>query len=140
MIADIRAYFRSIIKEVDSDLKEHQEYFTSENIADTNLEDKFFIRMGQMLTERQDSNMIGELTVNIEIYKNGYNNTIENLDEAFCKALEIQLKAMDQARIDQLEIMKAVVGDTITPIANIDNSNLAIFNLEFIVTVGYRSY
>lgn len=140
MISDIRSYFKAVINEVDPDLLEHEEYFISNDISDTNKEERYFISMGEILTERQDSNMVGTMTVTIEFWKNGYNNIIENIDEAYCKAIDIQAKSMDQARIDQVDYIKSVVGNSITPAPVEDNDNLASFNLQFTVTVGFNSY
>jgi len=140
MIDEIRAYFKSVINEVDTDLKEHNEYFTSENIPDTNLEDKFFIQFGTLSTERQDSDMIGNIPVSISIWKKGYTDIINKLDSAYCNAIEIQAKCMDQARIEQTEFMKSVVGNSISPESVADNDNLAKFSLEFTVTTGYKSF
>ena len=43
MIDEIRSYFKSVIQEVDPDLSQHEEYFTSENISDSQLEDTYFL-------------------------------------------------------------------------------------------------
>ena len=140
MINDIRNYFKTIISEVDSDLEEHQEYFVNNNIDDNNKEETYFITMGPMEIERVDSNMTGTMAVSIEIWKNGYNNIIENLDEAYCKSIDIQAKAMDQSRIDQTSYIKSVVGESITPSPVEDNDNLASFVLQFTVTTSFNSY
>lgn len=140
MINEIRSYFKGIINEVDPDLKQHEQYFTDENIADTILEDRYFILMGTLSTERQDTDMVGSLPVTISVYKNGYNDIIENLDNAYCNAIEIQAKSMDQTRIDQTEFVKSVVGVSVTPVAVADNDNLAKYSLEFTVTTGYKSF
>jgi hypothetical protein len=140
MINEVRSYLKSVIYEVDSDLKEHDEYFVSDNIADTNKEDTYFIKMGELLTERQDSDMVGELTVDVQIWKNGYTNIRSNLDAAYCKAIDIQAKCMDQSRFEQNDFIKGVVGLTILPSPVEDNGNLASFNLQFIITVGYKAY
>lgn len=140
MIDEIRTYFKSVISEVDSDLKQHNQYFTSENIADSNLEDRYFIQFGALSTERQDTDMVGSVAVSLFIWKNGYNDIIENLDTAYCNAIEIQAKLMNQANVDQTEFIKSVVGNSITPEAVTDNDNLARFSLEFTVTTGYKSF
>ena len=140
MIDEIRSYFKSVITEVDSDLKQHNQYFTSENVGDNKLEDKFYIEFGAITTERQDSDMVGEVAVIVRIWKNGYTDIINNLDTAYCNAIEIQAKLMDQTRVDQLDFIKSVVGNNITPSAVADNDNLAQFELQFTVTTGYKAF
>lgn len=140
MIQEIRSYFKAVINEVDSDLKEHKEYFTSENVSDTRLEDTYFLQFGALTTERQDSDMIGTFDVLVRVWKNGNNDVIEKLDDAYCKAIEIQAKLMDQSRFNQLDFIKSVVGVSITPQAVVDNDNLAQFDLQFTVTTGYKTY
>ena len=140
MIDEIRSYFKQVITEVDADLKQHDEYFTSENIADTILEDRYFIAFGSLSTERQDTNMIGLVDVTVSIWKNGYSDAIVNIDKAFCSAIEIQAKLMDQKRVDQNEFIKSVVGNNITPSPVDSNDNLAQFDLQFTVTTSYKAF
>lgn len=140
MIQEIRSYFKSVINEVDSELREHKQYFTSENIADTILEDSYYIQIGAMITERQDSSMAGSFDVLVRLWKNGGREIIDNLDNAYCKAIEIQAKLMDQTRISQNEFIKSVVGTSITPLAGASNDNLAQFDLQFTVTTGYQAF
>ena len=140
MIDEIRSYFKGVIQEVDPDLSQHQEYFTSVNIADSQLEDTYFLQMGAISSSRENTDINGEVTVTLEIFKNGYTDVIDKLDNAYCKALEIQAKLMDQNRVDQLDFIKQVIGDSITPEAVDSNDNLAKFVLSFTVTTKYKAF
>lgn len=140
MITEIRTYLSGIVLEVDSELTEHQQYFTSENIADTRLENTFFIQFGDLTTARQDTNMTATIAVSITIWKNGYKEVLATLDHAYENAVEITAKAMAQSRIDQTEFIKAVEGTTITPAAVGENNNLASYTISFEVTAGYKSF
>jgi len=140
MIDEIRSYFKGVINEVDSDLSQHDRFFFSEDISAFAKEDTYFLGFGELVTTRTDTDMVGNMPVSIFIWKNGYTEEIENIDEAYCKAIEIQAKLMDQSRIDQNDFIKGVVGTSIIPSNVPSNSNLAQFNLQFTVTVGYKAF
>jgi hypothetical protein len=140
MINEIRSYFKSVITEVDSDLKQHSRYFISNDIADTRLEDTYHLFIGNMTTNRQDTDMIGTVNVGLKFWKNGNNDEINRIDTAYCNAIEMQLKLMDQTRLSQNDFMKSVVGINIEVRPDESNDNLAEFELQFIITVGYKSY
>lgn len=139
MISEIRSYFKSVINEVDSDLREHDRYFISDDIASTTKEDDYHLFIGILNTNRQDIDMNGGFAVTLKFWKNGKNEELEKFDLAYSNAIEMQTKLMDQTRIDQLKFMKSVVGSTVEPKAGLNNDNLAEFELQFIVTVGYKS-
>jgi hypothetical protein len=139
MISEIRTYFKDTIAEVDSDLRQHKEYFTSANISDTKLEDTYFLQIGNLSSDYEDSSVNGSFAVLLEIYKNGNKDIIERVDDAYCKAIEIQAKLMNQNRVDQLSYMKSVVGLSIDPTPVENNDNLAKFSLQFTVMVKYNA-
>ena len=140
MINEIRSYFKSVIAEVDPDLKQHEQYFISSNISDTKKEDTYFLKIGNLTTLLQDTNFTGEFAVELQVWKNGNNDVINRLDTAYCNAIEIQAKLMDNSRIDQLDFIKGVNGISIEVLPVEDNDNLAQFTLQFTVTVGYKSF
>ena len=84
--------------------------------------------------------MNGTFAITLKFWKNGNNDEIENIDKAYCNAIEMQAKLMDQNRLTQLEFMKSVVGSFIELRPVLSNDNLAEIELQFIVTVGYKSY
>ena len=137
MITNIRDYFRQVINEVDSDLKEHNEALTSDDIADTVLENTYFIRIGDLASKRIDSTIEGTFSVNIELWKNGYNKPIENYDNAYCKAIDIQALSMKQDRISQTDFIKSVESTGIETNTIDTNDNLYKFTIQFTVRIGY---
>lgn len=139
MITEIRDYFKAVLAEVDSGLSQHDEWFSADNIADTRLEDKYFIEFGALATDREDRTNNGVMPLSISIWKNGYRDVIDRLDAAYNCAIEIQALAMDQTRIDQTNFMKSVEGTTITPEAVASNDNLGKFTLQFNVGVSYQA-
>lgn len=140
MIQEIRSYFSSVINEVDQDLRSHYRFFTGEDIGAFAKEDTYFMQIGELITNRNDSDMTGSIQVNLYFWKNGYSDEIGNIDKAYCNAIEMQAKLMDQKRIDQLDFIKGVDGNSIIPTPAASNSNLAQFNLQFTVRVGYRAH
>lgn len=140
MINEIRSYFKSVINEVDSDLKQHDRYFISDDIADTRLEDTYHLFIGNITTNRQDTDMNGTVNVTLKFWKNGNNDELNRIDTAYCNAIEMQLKLMDQSRLSQDDYIKSVVGTNIDVKPDESNDNLAQFELQFSITVGYKSY
>lgn len=140
MISEIRSYFKSVINEVDSDLKAHDRYFISDDIADTNKEDRYHLFIGALTTDRQDIDMVGVFAITLKFWKNGNNDEIARIDQAYCNAIEMQSKLMDQKRVSQLDFIKSVEGKVVDPKTEENNDNLAEFELQFIVTVGYKAF
>tara|TARA_R110000787_G_scaffold90544_1_gene191071 strand:- start:345 stop:770 length:426 start_codon:yes stop_codon:yes gene_type:complete len=137
MINEIRTYFKSVIKEVEPDLKEHKEYYTSSNIPDSKIEDTYFLKIGNMSGQRIDNNYTATFDVTLEIWKNGDKDIITKLDKAYCNAIEIMTNLQDQRRLTQLEFMKEVSGVSIENEAIESNDNAGKFTLNFNVLVSY---
>lgn len=133
MITDIRDYFRGVVNTVDSDLKEHKSPVISSNIADTILEDTYFINIGSTQVERLDTATENTTSVLVEIYANGYNNELENYDNAYCKALDVLTTAIDQSTISQSNMIKAVDATTVDVETILDNDNAFKFSIQFTV-------
>ncbi len=137
MIAEIRDYFRGVITTIDSDLKEHDQPLISDNIADTIIQDSYFVLIGDMSSERIDSTIDSNISVTVELYKNGYNDSIDNYDKGYCKAIDVQSLAMKQDRISQLTSLKSVVSNGISTETINTNDNLFKYSIQFTVTVSY---
>ena len=137
MIATIRDYFRQVISDIDSDLKEHDEPLISDNIADTIIQDSYFIRIGDLSSNRVDSTIDGTFDVVVELYKNGYNKPVDNYDLGYCKAIDVQALAMKQSRIDQTGALKGVESTGINTESINTNDNLFKYSIQFTVRIGY---
>jgi hypothetical protein len=137
MIAEIRDYFRGVITTVDSDLKEHEQPLISDNIADTVIQDSYFVLIGDMSSERVDSTIDSNISVTVELYKNGYTDPVDNYDIGYCKAIDVQALAMKQDRISQLTSLKSVVSTGISTETINTNDNLFKYSIQFTVTVSY---
>jgi hypothetical protein len=138
MISEIRSYFKTVIKEIEPDLKEHKQYYTSSNIPDGKIEDTFFLKIGNMASQRIDSSYTASFDVTVEIWKDGDKDIITKLDKAYCNAIEIMNNIQDQTRVDQTKFMKSVVGTGIDNEAVESNDNAGKFTLQFTVLVGFN--
>lgn len=139
MIQEIRSYFNSVVAEVNPDIKPHNEFFTSENIADSIIEDRFMLKFGTFNSSRIDTNFEGTFDITLEIWRNGFRDNIDNLDNAYCEAIEIMSKAQNLNKITQDEFIKAVNGVSLIPESVEDNDNMGKFTIQFIVQVAYNS-
>jgi hypothetical protein len=137
MISEIRTYFKTILKEIEPDLKEHKEYYTSSNIPDSKIEDTYFLKIGSMSNQKIDTNYSATFDVTLEIWKNGDKDIITKLDKAYCNAIEIMTNMQDQRRLKQTEFMKEVLGVSIANEAVESNDNAGRFTLNFTVLVSY---
>jgi hypothetical protein len=137
MIQEIRKYFSDVISEIDPDLRAHSQAKSSSLIPDTTLENSYMLDIGNLDSSREDTTINGFFTVILSLWKNGYNNPIENYDKAYCKAIDIQALAMLQSNIDQTESIKSVVSGGISTELEQDNDNLYKFTIQFSVRVDY---
>lgn len=138
MITTIRDYIKGVIQEIDSDLKQHDEYFDVDNIPDTKLEDTYLLQFGSFSSTRVNTSYQAVLPVTISFWKNGGTDTINKMDMSFCNAIEMMREMQDQTRIDQADWIKSVVGVAITPQPSDNNENLARFDLEINVITTYN--
>jgi hypothetical protein len=139
MISEIRTYFKSVIKEVEPDLKTHKEYYTDFNVPESKIEDVYFLKIGNMSSQRVDSSYTASFDVTVTIWKDGDKDIITKLDKAYCNAIEIMSNLQDQSRIDQTQFIKSVVGTGIDNEAIENNDNVGKFTLQFTVLVGYEA-
>jgi len=139
MINEIRSYFKSVIKEVEPDLKSHKEYYTDSNISESKLEETYFLKIGNMSSQRIDTSYTCTFDVTLTIWKDGDKDIITKLDKAYCNAIEIMSNLQSQSRIDQNEFIKSVVGSGIENEAVENNDKAGRFTLQFTVLVGYNT-
>lgn len=138
MIDEIRSYFKLISSEIIPDYRQHDQYFTSENIPDQAIECTYFLRIGDFSSNRIDTNYSGTFDVALELWKNGGNEVIINLDKAYDHAIELANECQKQSRIDQTDFIKSIVVSSITNEAVEGNDNTGKFTIQFTVSVAYK--
>lgn len=135
MIANIRSYINKSVKSIDSDLKPAKFALVGE-IADTKLEDTFEVIFGSMSSQRNDTDITSTIPVTVNIYKNGYNDEIALFDKYYCKAIDIQARAMNQKLFHVYEI-EDVISSGIEVETVLTNDNLYKFSIQFTIRTSY---
>lgn len=138
MISEIRDYFKQVISEIDSDLKEHSSPVNSDNIDGLNIEDTYFISIGEMRSNREDTTILSEINVSVSVFESGLSDEINRYDSGYCKALDIQALSMYQGRISQTDFLKSVESNAILPETVDSNDNLYKFTIQFTVRLEYE--
>jgi len=136
MIAEIRSYFKKVVRDENSDLRVISNPVTDE-MADTVLEDSFFVGIGNMSTNLIDTTIESDVAVVVNIYKAGDTDSNDNYDEGYCEAVNIQANAMFKKHIDQTTSIKNVVSSGIEVETINNNDNMFKFSIQFTVTVCY---
>ena len=85
MIAEIRSYFKNVVKEENKDLRAISNPITDE-MADTVIEDSFFVGIGNMSTALLDTTIQSDIAVILNIYRAGDSDSEDNYDDAYCEA------------------------------------------------------
>jgi hypothetical protein len=137
MIEEIRSYFNATAKAENSDLRANDKPTTDE-IANTIIEDTFFLEIGTMSTELLDTSIQSNIAVTLNIYKSGDNESIANYDKGYCEAIDIQARAMHKPFISQEAFIKNVVSSGIDIETINNNDNMYKFSIQFTVTVDYE--
>lgn len=139
MISEIRSYFKTRIKEENSDLKANKSPIAIENVSNNIIENTYLILIGAMSSERTDTDIRSTISVSVELYKKGGNkdNKIESYDKAYCEAINIQANCMYQPHLSQETALKSVVSSGIETDSVEGNENIYKFTIQFEVTTAY---
>ncbi len=137
MIEEIRSYFNATAKNENSDLRPSDKPTTDE-IADTIIEDTFFLEIGTMTSILLDTSIESEIAVNLSIYKAGDVDAVDDYDKAYCEAINIQARAMYKPYISQQDYIKNVTSSGIVMESVNNNDNMYKFSIQFTVTVDYK--
>lgn len=138
MISVVRDYFRSVINSVDSDLKEHDSVFVFDDIPENKINDTYFIFIGSMDSNRVDTSISSTLTVDILLFKSGYNNAINNYDIAYDCAVDIQSNAMQAYRFYPETYIVDVRSTGIQVDTLSSNENAFSYRIQFQVELAYQ--
>ena len=137
MIQEIRSYFDATAKNENSDLRASDKPTTDE-IADTVIEDTFFLEIGKMGSILLDSTIESEIDVTLSIYKAGDVDAIDDYDKGYCEAINIQARAMYKPYISQQNYIKNVTSSGIDVETINNNDNMYKYSIQFTVTVDYK--
>ena len=90
MIGDIRAFLKSQVKCVDSDLKENQSAFYDGDIGENLIENSFQIVLNNIVLGDRDSHYTNSIDSIVSIFGFGYVNEIAAYDDLLDKAVCIR--------------------------------------------------
>lgn len=139
MVTSIRDYFKGIVQAIDSDLEFDGFVFAERNIADHDLDYSYKLNVGRMGIQREDSDIISQFPVTIEIYRvSSHDRQEEDFENTYCKAIDIAARSMNQTLIDQTDWIKSVVATSINPTPIENNDTTMVFTLQFNVTVTFK--
>ena len=137
MINEIRTYLKSVVKSENKDLRVISNPVTDE-MADTVIEDSFFIGIQNMVSDLDDTTITSNINVILNIYKAGDSEAIDDFDSAYCEAIGIQANAMFKKNVDQLNYIKNVTSSGIDVETVNNNDNMFKFSIQFTITVTYE--
>lgn len=139
MITEIRDYINKSIKEVDSDLIFDDVYFDSENISSARMDDYYKIILGPLAPDRLDVLSEATFSLDVLIYSMSGTNRVEKYDRAYCRAVEIYSKILDQKRMNQEGFIKTIGASTITPEEVESGDNAIRMRISLNVTIFYAT-
>ncbi len=137
MIQEIRSYFNATAKNENSDLMASDKPTTDE-IADTVIEDTFFLEIGTMGSRLVDTTIQSTIDVVLSIYKSGDTYAIDDYDKGYCEAINIQARAMYKPYVSQQNFIKNVTSSGIDIETINNNDNMYKYSIQFTVTVDYK--
>ena len=137
MIQEIRSYFNACARSENTNLRPSDKPTTDE-IADTVIEDTFFLEIGSMDSTLLDSTIESNISVTLSIYKSGDVDAIDDYDSGYCEAIGIQARAMYKPFISQQNYIKNVTSSGIEIESVNNNDNMYKFSIQFTVTVDYK--
>jgi hypothetical protein len=137
MINEIRTYLKGVVKSENRDLRVISNPVTDE-MSDTVLEDSFFIGIQNTSSDLIDTTIESDITVVLSIYKAGDSDPVDDYDDAYCEAINIQANALYKKNILQMDYIKNVTSSGIVVETINNNDNMFKFSIQFTITVTYE--
>ena len=138
MINEIRSYFNSTIKSIDSSLKFDGDLDNTQPVALTSMDRTYKLVIGNLEPVQQDSIIQSTVPVTLVLFKRLNVDDISSFDKAYCKAIDIHAKLQARERLEQLQFIKNVECNSIQPQAIEDDDKAFSFTLQFTVTIDYK--
>lgn len=138
MVNEFKNYIRQQLTATDSDFEEHDDAFNFENIAETNLNKRYFMNY-EISTIENGLTMEDNANVTLQIFFKGYRNPLETLDDSMELVNTFRLNLLSPSNIASYNSSLTggfsllgidSVSQTPTPLAD-SNDNSLIVNLEF---------
>lgn len=138
MISEIRSYFKSIIKQVDSDLKEYK-VPTPVDLPSNPSDCLYQIVIGNSTNTVIDNSYQSTFSVDVLLYEKAKrDDLIAVYDKFYCKGIDIQAMAMAKNLIAQNATIKALTSNSININALATNESVYAITINFEVTTFYK--
>lgn len=137
MIAQIRSYFDSQVKKVDSALNAWNKDLFGNNDLTKNQADKYYnLIIGVLSSERDGNGIIDSFNITLDIYVSSKRDIISAFDELYTKAIAIRNEIIDPQNINAN--FSDILNNSIEPLEEESNDNTIKMRLEFILRKDCR--
>lgn len=140
MISQVRTYFRERLLEVDSDFREHLDFFNIDNIADSRFDKAFHISYQALSSDFTSDQLLTNdtLAVDVVLFFKGYRDTIESFDAFTDLGHEYRINCIRPDKANIGENIKAVALNTMSWGFPTSNDNLLELRLNFSVLMAFN--
>ena len=137
MITQIRSYFDSQVKKVDSALNAWNKDLFGNNDLTKNQADKYYnLIIGVLSSERDGNGIIDSFNITLDIYVSSKRDIISAFDELYTKAIAIINEIIDPQNINAN--FSDILNNSIEPLEEESNDNTIKMRLEFILRKDCR--
>ena len=137
MITQIRSYFDSQVKKVDSALNAWNKDLFGNNDLTKNQADKYYnLIIGVLSSERDGNGIIDSFNITLDIYVSSKRDIISAFDELYTKAIAIRNEIIDPQNINAN--FSDILNNSIEPLEEESNDNTIKMRLEFILRKDCR--
>ena len=137
MITQIRSYFASQVKTVDSALNAWNKDLFGNNDLTKNQADKYYnLIIGVLSSERDGNGIIDSFNITLDIYVSSKRDIISAFDELYTKAIAIRNEIIDPQNINAN--FSDILNNSIEPLEEESNDNTIKMRLEFILRKDCR--
>jgi len=139
MISETRAYLKSIIRSIDSDLKENRSVFYDNDIGETLLDRSYQIELNTVSNLERDDHFLDTLDAQIIIFGIGKNrdDQLENYDDLLDKAVCIRDSIIDLKNFKQQNNIIDIVSSAVVAEQLPDNDNSFRININLTLSLAY---
>lgn len=137
MIAEIRDYFRSIIRNIDTDLIENPSAFYDADIGETIIDRSYQIEINDIASDYKAEYRMDSMGITVIIFGFGNRDEVANYDNLLDKALCIRDSIIDLSNIGNADFITNITANSISSEKlPTDDSGFRI-NINFTLEIAY---
>ena len=137
MINEVRAYFKARIKDVNSDLTEHDNPF-DEQIPETIISDTYIMNIGTISSKFINQTVEDNMPVEIKIFRSGENQLLDNYYTFYQEAHLIRTCSIDPKLSRNGIYIKNVKCNTLDGSKHEGSDNVIVYTLQFEVMLSFE--